>query len=355
MNKPASINNRIYVLDYIKAVAMISVIINHCNFTAQMEKDLLYPFFIGLAVPFFIVLSGFTFSLSFQKREELGIGHWYKPDTILPKLSRFVVPYVFIFALELIYKLSFDNMTFNLYLVTRTFFFGGYGAGSYYIPIIIQMLFIFPFCYWIVRKLGFKGVILLGIIQLLYQIGVYWIDLEDIYYKRIFLRFLVFLAGGIYIYLHREDILKSPRNKVLLLLSFAAGIIYIYVVNYQGHVPDIFAAWRRTAMPTILYVFPLLAFVISSCLYKKIPGRFGGLLSLIGQASYHILLVQMFWFHIGWEKTLPYGAEVVVNLVVALTLGILFYKADTYIRQQWKKRKMGKKNHLEKNNGAIKQ
>ncbi|MDO4541354.1 MAG: acyltransferase [Bacillota bacterium] len=335
----SSPNRRIYVIDYIKAAAMISVIINHCNFTSAMEKELLYPFFIGLAVPFFILVSGFTFSLSFRKREEQGISHWYKKDIILPKLSRFLLPYFFIFALELIYKLGPDKMVFDLPLIIRTFFFGGYGPGSYYIPIIIQMLFIFPLCYWLIRKKSFSGVIILGLIQLIYQIVVYNIGLEDIYYKRIFLRFLIFLAGGIYLYLHREDILKSRRNKILLLLSFVGGFIYIYLVNYQGHVPAIFSSWRRTAMPTFFYVFPVLAVIVSGCLYKQISGKTGAVLSLIGAASYHIFLVQMFWFHIGWEKTLAYPAEVTVNLIFTIAVGIMFYKADSYLRKRAKSRK----------------
>lgn len=346
MEKILKQNNRIYIIDYFKAVAMISVIINHCNFTAQMEKDFLYPFFIGLAVPFFIVLSGFTFSLSFSKREELGIAHWYKRETILPKLSRFILPYLFIFVLELIYKLGPDNMEFNLYLIIRTLFFGGYGPGSYYIPILIEMLFIFPLCYWLIRKYGFGGVLIIGIIQLIYQIAVAYIGIADIYYKRLFPRFLIFLAGGIYIYLHKEDILKSPKNKILLCLSFIAGIIYIYTVNYLGHVPFIFTAWRRTAMPTILYVFPLMALIISLCLHKKIPGKAGDLLSLIGQASYHIFLIQMFWFHIGWEKTLPYAAEVIVNILFTVTVGILFYKGEIYLRKKFKERAENKQEKI---------
>ncbi len=339
-------NNRIYVLDYIKAIAMVSVIINHCNFTAQMEKDMLYPFFIGLAVPIFIVVSGFTFSLSYQKKETLGLKHWYARESILPKLSRFVMPFILIFLLELIYKLTIDNMAFNLTSIIRTFFFGGYGPGSYYIPIIIQMLFIFPLCYCLVRKYGFKGVLILGLIQLIYQFAVYYLDLPDIYYKRIFLRFLIFLGGGIYIFLHKEDILNSKGKKILLLLSFVVGCIYIYVANYQGHVPAIFLAWRRTAMPTILYVFPVLAVVIATCLHKKIPGKGGDFFSLIGQASYHIFLVQMFWFHIGWEKTLTYGVEVIVNLALTLTLGILFYRAEASLRRQLKQRKQRKNTEI---------
>ncbi|MEG0873766.1 MAG: acyltransferase [Clostridiales bacterium] len=332
-------SNRIYVLDYIKAIAMISVIINHCTLGSHMEKLLLYPYFIGLAVPFFILISGFTFSLSYHKMETMGIGSWYKKSTVLPKLSRFLAPFIVIFPLEVIYRWGIVGIPFDLYNVVRSFFFGGYGPGSYYVPLLVEMLFVFPLCYVLIKKYGFKGVLILVGVQLIFQVGVYYIDLDTIYYKRIILRYLVFLAGGIYIYLHQKDILKSKRNIIFLLFSLLIGGIYIYAVNYQGYVPDIFAVWRRTAMPTILYVFPIMAFFISYFFHKKIPGKFGDLLSLVGQSSYHIFLIQMFWFHIGWEKTLPYYLAIPLNLALTITLGILFYKAENNIRKKLKQRK----------------
>lgn len=340
MTEKKETKNRIYVVDYLKALAMISVIINHCNLGAQVEKDLLFPYFVGLAVPIFILISGFTFSLSYQKHEDLGMGFWYRKDTILPKLSRFILPYLPIFLLELVYRYVIMGMSADPFLVLRSLFFGGYGPGGYYITIVIQLLFVFPICYLMIKKWDMKGVLLLGIIQLIYQIIIYQVQWDDIYYKRFFLRLLIFLAVGIYLYLHKDDLLASKKKKILLFLSFVGGVVYIYFANYLNIVPDIFSLWRRTAMPTVLYVFPLIAVIVSAFLYKKIPGKFGDFLGVVGKATYHILLIQMFWFHIVKYTPilLPNILLVPLNLIVGVGGGILYFYLDEWLRKQWKQR-----------------
>ena len=60
-------NNRIAIFDYIKAVAMLLVIYNHCVIGTLHRNELGYPFFVMLPVPILMYLSGYTFSKSFEK------------------------------------------------------------------------------------------------------------------------------------------------------------------------------------------------------------------------------------------------------------------------------------------------
>lgn len=68
------------------------------------------------------------------------------------------------------------------------------------------------------------------------------------------------------------------------------------------------------------------------CFYHiKLPGVIGNTLTWIGQASYHIFLVQMVYYHFElggrlmastWYIALPF------NILVTVAAGLAFYEAD---------------------------
>lgn len=59
---------RIQVLDYTKAICIFMVIVTHCEIHEKMGRLLLMPFYVDLAVPCFLMLSGFTLSGRMKKR-----------------------------------------------------------------------------------------------------------------------------------------------------------------------------------------------------------------------------------------------------------------------------------------------
>ena len=59
---------RIKAIDYIKAFCILMVIIGHCEVYSVYGKKLLMPFYVDLAVPCFLMLSGYTLSIRMQKR-----------------------------------------------------------------------------------------------------------------------------------------------------------------------------------------------------------------------------------------------------------------------------------------------
>ena len=62
---------RIQVLDYTKAICIFMVIVTHCEIHEKMGRLLLMPFYVDLAVPCFLMLSGFTLSGRMKKRFSL--------------------------------------------------------------------------------------------------------------------------------------------------------------------------------------------------------------------------------------------------------------------------------------------
>ena len=60
-------NNRLFLIDYIKAFAIIAVIITHFNFSSVWKYNVIFPFIINIAVPMFMMISGYNYANSFLK------------------------------------------------------------------------------------------------------------------------------------------------------------------------------------------------------------------------------------------------------------------------------------------------
>ena len=115
---------------------------------------------------------------------------------------------------------------------------------------------------------------------------------------------------------------------------------YQYVLIGLGYIVAVFGfnwvhhfVWllETTAMPIAFYIFPIIILLFRRYYHIKLPGVIGNTLTWIGQASYHIFLVQMVYYHFelggrimasAWYIALPF------NILVTVAAGLAFYEAD---------------------------
>ena len=80
-------NHRIAIIDYLKALSIIFVIMNHSGlFDTSMP---LHFFMIEKAVPIFMILSGHVYALNSDKKSIIEL---YNYNSIKKKFIRFTVP-----------------------------------------------------------------------------------------------------------------------------------------------------------------------------------------------------------------------------------------------------------------------
>ena len=112
---------------------------------------------------------------------------------------------------------------------------------------------------------------------------------------------------------------------------FFIGISYIIAVYGLDKEFVIFGYWKTTAMPIAFYILPITVLFFRKFYHSTIPGSAGRLLTLIGQASYHIFLVQMVYYHFklgGGLMSMPWYVAIPINIVISVSIGIVFYKLD---------------------------
>ena len=314
-------STRIEFLDYLKAVCVIMVIITHYDW-----NDKTSPFFtmlINMAVPVFMIISGYNFAMSNQKKADGNLKKMYAWKMIKPKLIRFLVPFFTVCVIEIILLME-EQKHIN---PPRIFLLGAYGPGSYYVPIMIQLLIIFPIIYKLVEKNAIMGLWLSAIANLVYEIAIKCLQIDKYYYRLSIGRYLLLIAFGCYLYLHPEH----RMTKKQLIGMFAAGMLYIVTVLWLDWDSIIFDYWTPTAMPITFYIVPIVILLFRKFYHSKLPGKAGKLLTCIGQASYHIFLVQMVYYHFelgGKIMTSAWYTAIPFNILVTVAIGILFYKMD---------------------------
>ena len=309
--KKKATGKRIDFLDYLKAICVIMVIITHYDWSDKST-----PFFtmlINMAVPVFMIISGYNFAMSNRK----------KTDGQLKKMYEWKFLFFTVCIIE-IAILAVEDKNIHPF---RIFILGAYGPGSYYVPIMIQLLIIFPIIYKIVEKNAKWGILISGIANLLFEICVKVFQMDKYYYRLSIGRYLLLIAFGCYLYLHPEHRLKKRQ----LILMFLIGLSYIIAVYGFDEEFIIFGYWKTTAMPIAFYIFPIVVLLFRKFYHVTIPGKVGALLTKIGQASYHIFLVQMVYYHFelgGKVMSAPWYIAIPINIVIAVSLGILFYEVD---------------------------
>lgn len=312
---------RIEFLDYLKAVCVIMVIVTHYDWT-----DKTTPFFtmlINMAVPVFMIVSGYNFAMSNRRKAEGKLSKMYGWSMIKPKLVRFLVPFFSICLIE-IALLALEDKSIHPF---RIFLLGAYGPGSYYVPVMLQLLVIFPIIYFLVQKNAVLGIALAGMGNLLFEIAVKVFEIDKYYYRLSIGRYLLLIAFGCYLYLHPEHRVKRYQMWTM----FLVGLAYIIAVFGFDQELILFDYWKTTAMPVAFYIFPIVILLFRRFYHSTIPGVLGRLFTWIGQASYHIFLVQMVYYHFelgGAIMQAQWYIAVPFNILISVPVGLAFYELD---------------------------
>lgn len=318
---------RIEFLDYMKAVCVIMVIVTHYDWTDKTSP--LFTMLINMAVPVFMIVSGYNFAMSNRKKAGGKLSRMYGWSMIKPRLVRFLIPFFTICLIEIL-LLALENRNIH---PLRIFLLGAYGPGSYYVPVMLQLLVIFPIIYVLVAKNAKLGITLAGVANLVFEIMVKVFEIDKYYYRLSIGRYLLLIAFGCYLYLYPEHRVKRYQ----MVAMFLAGLAYIVAVFGFDQETLIFGYWKTTAMPVAFYIFPIVILLFRKFYHSTIPGAFGRLLTWIGQASYHIFLVQMVYYHFDLGGTIMHAAwyiAVPFNVLVTVPVGLAFYELDNrFIRR----------------------
>ena len=359
-------NERNHFIDLAKGLAIILVLFNHYEWQENsLLNTHLYYWLITMAVPVFMLCTGYVTAASFE-RKNISFDNARTKEHIIPKLVRYTMPFLWFYIAETIfafislktgfldyigtldfpYNAGYQNKKMTLLGSIVFFFAGGRGQhGTYYFPVIVQVVFLMPYIYNAVKK-SKNGIwkcfaVTVGLDFLIAVTGrIINVNISPGYNRMIALRYIFALALGCFIYLYRDNL-----GKIKWPVMLVCGIVYTCLVTYiPSYRPFVYSSWKYTSALSMLYIAPL--FVLGIKHLQNV--RFKPL-EEIGKASYHILMVQILYYNflapLVWtapKSVIPNDyVGMAVSLVVCLAGGYGYYRLYNFVARKYKEKRHG--------------
>jgi len=311
-------------IDYLKGLAIISVILLH-SLTINQRDIIGGTYYILQAIPVFLILAGYNTIRSYLNKGITDLNSCYEKSYLMKKFKRIVLPYIFIWILELlILVITKQPVAITAKNLLILFIIGGWGPGGYFVALMVQFIIIIPVLYKIAQYNRYVMLITSFIISMSFEIISHYSNISNNYYRIASFRFLFAVALGVYLALYQ---IKKRR---LLIVGVLFSLVYITSINYFGLTLPVYNIWQSQNAPSFLWAFALVIIGL-----KKLPSKsktiMGQLLGEIGRRSYHIFLCQALYFMslVGLTSNLKVYIATPINVIVSIVLGLVFYQIET--------------------------
>ena len=324
------ISKRSINIDVIKGLAIISVILLH-TYDGFLLLGTGAPLHIWQAVPVFMILQGLNNGNSYQRRGFENLRDFNEPNYFYQKLKRLLFPFIIFFIIQTIY-LRFDtpDYFFNENHLQRLLT-GGRGPGSYFVPLTIQAQILLPLLF-VAAKKNVKAMLAGSfVISTLLEVFSLAVGMNEELYRILIIRFIFALALGIALAILEDDYFKTRTYHILTAIS----VVYIIGVMYFNWDFIMEKFWHSQHAPG--FFWPLFLVIYLKNANMSADNKILEKIALLGKASYHIFLVQLFYF---WKPVIEESPELptifdsIVNVIVCGVIGIIFYELEQLL---WKK------------------
>lgn len=340
---------------------------------------LLFTFVLQFPVPCFMFLSGYVHAKSMERRGIQSFEEAYSFPLLAGKVLRFLIPYVLFFiAAQVFFRLSgmytVGIVEYGLLALFFEFLTGGHGPGSYYVPLLFQLIFLFPVVYAIVVKKGKRGLAILFAANVAYEVLKQAFSMNEVEYRLLIFRYLFLIACGCYAAVwetrqqrprndlsqkRQQGLQSAPQPKgdpqqdrfpspVHLGISFVVGVAFIVLFCFTGYAQraKIFTMWSNTCVLTALYLIPILWILVRKVHFSFAP------LEILGKYSFHVFLVQTLYYQyydFALSAKFSKGIGLVVTFAVCVLLGVAFgfVEEKLGLREKILSALRGKKKELE--------
>lgn len=283
---------------------------------------MLFSFWIDMAVPMFMIISGYVNALSFKRKGFNSFKDCYSYEELISKFFRLTIPFVFVLLLETVA----DYVVFGNFSITKSlimFFVGGKGPGSYYYPVMIQFVFLFPLIYIGIKESRTKGLLVCFSFNAMYELLQKIYGMNEGLYRLLVIRYLFIISFGTYLAFLDNKRIRTKWG----IASFIIGVSFILITEYTQYEPHIMRYWTGTCFIACLYILPILYILLRLVKNPKCV-----LLELLGRASFNIFLTQMVWFNYGagfmYKHIDNIFIRLLINFIVCFVFGIFFYHIE---------------------------
>lgn len=113
-------------IDVMKGMCILCVVLTHYTWTQIERNKFLFPFWVDMAVPVFMILSGYVYAKSFANKKISSFEDAYESRRIIVKVERFLVPFTMMYILELCSNIVLKDSHYSFRQIYNGFLCGGF-------------------------------------------------------------------------------------------------------------------------------------------------------------------------------------------------------------------------------------
>ena len=316
------------IIDIIKGLAIICVILQH-TLSARCLTSIYRIFYLEQAVPIFMLISGYVFTLSYKNKEIVELKNLYNLNILKGRIKRLYAPFLAIYFIEILVYYIFVSKNLDASFIFRNLILGGFGPGSYYPVIMFQFLFIIPIIYVISSKKVNYSLPIFFAFGVLFEIFTHLSGMTEGIYRLLIGRYIFAIALGNYLALNQNKI-----NKILLYAGSILSILYMYASVYLNYHIFGHTYWLPEQAPA--YFYAAFLFIVGMDFLPKKTGFLFTTIAEFGKASWHIFLIQMLYFwairpgvlspSLGLQQDSIYA--IMIDIITCVTIGYIFYTIE---------------------------
>lgn len=312
---------RLAQIDLLKGIAIVGVLLLH-SLPVSWLRDGLSVYYIGQAVPVFVILSGLNGTASLWRLGQAGPAQVYSTRYLLSRLDRIYVPFLIIFVASVMLAVSAGRLTAGAVSGPVVGLLPYSGPGNYYVAFAIQFALLFPLYYVAYRRSAWATTVAAFVIGMAFvavapHIAAFTRSPYTYVYAASILRFLPFLALGAIL---GDRMLHGRGVPAWWWAAGSIGVIYLAIVHFNVNAfPLDDRDWRPWGETFLSAFYPALIVAAGlRWLPSAVRGALWGGLASLGVASYEIFLVQILYFGVLGSTAV---AMVVPSVVVCCALG----------------------------------
>lgn len=320
-------------IDVLKGLAIIAVLLLH-SFSREQLVTSFAVFHIWQAVPVFMIIMGLNLGMSYGSKtlrfQQLYTAHYFQKKgtrILLPLLIIYAVALMLGYAWQQVYDLDPFTLSWKNFIGVLPVS----GKGNYFITLLLQSLLFLPLIGYSFLRWPFITCLALLFLEITFQLISYhiWYFNGDRYlYDAAFFRYLT--AIGLGLLLSR---LVTSNHKcfgwLLVVIGIGSGL-YLYLHQYYGlYLPYMRSEWQAQLFLTFPYA-ALLIYLGILAFPQQSENVALKTIASVGQASYHIFLVQVLYFGLIQDDT-----RVLLNVAICLMAGQAFYWLESNISKRF--------------------
>jgi peptidoglycan/LPS O-acetylase OafA/YrhL len=278
-------------IDILKGLAIISVIFIHV-WKPDIYLLIGAPYHIWHAVPMLILIAGFTGAYAYKRRGASTLRQCYDLTLLSRRFKRLLKPYALYWLIQITLLILFFNYQFDLLSLMSNFISGGSGWGAYFVPVIFQSVLVIPLLYLLALRNPDLMVILAIILNIFAEIIILFFGIPRGIASVLYFPFL--FAGALGVWL----VTSTKRPLGWLFLGGAISLAYLTLTSYTPVLSSFSHFEGYNGMSHAPAYMWTLLLAITGLIYlpKYAVSWMHRCLEIVGKASWHIFLVQMFYF-----------------------------------------------------------